>query len=102
MEITFSFPMGLLSVQRAHTRPENLVRKVLEDNTSALVEKITAGSLTVSIASNGHGIEMLNATSGIVRFVIGGRDNLIEKAYFSLDWGKRLLEVRMARENQRL
>lgn len=97
MDTNLTFPVGLLPGQSGRSHPENLVRQVLEDNNSALVEAITAGALTVSIASNGHGIEMLDATTGVVRFVIGGRDDLQEEAHFSLDWGNRTLELRVIR-----
>jgi hypothetical protein len=99
MDINLAFSMGLLPCQSVRFHPENLVRRVLEDNMTALVESITAGSLTVAIASNGHGIEMLNATSGIVRFVIGGRIDILEKAHFSLDWGNRILELHVIQES---
>lgn len=102
MALRFSFPMGLLLSPSARLHPENVVRQVLEANSDTLTMAITAGSITVSIAPNGHGIEMLDACSGVVRFVIGGRPDLIEKARFSLDWGHRILALEMTEGSDEL
>jgi len=93
-ETTLLFTIERSSDRSVRAHPEALVRQVLDENNSALAQAMTAGALTIAVISDGSGIEFLSTTTGLVRFMIGGRKELLEEARFFLDWEKRTLELR--------
>ncbi|CAN5747920.1 hypothetical protein BH09VER1_BH09VER1_11670 [soil metagenome] len=86
------FPIGMLP---GRTHPEDVVRAVVDANNAALTQALTAGSMTVNIAQDGRAIDVFDAMSGAVEFVIGGKSDLTEAAHFKIDWGHRTIELRV-------
>lgn len=80
------------------TRPAelaSLVRQILAENASKLERAITAGAVTVEISPGDHAIEIQDADSGRIHFVIGGLAWMTETVPFVIDWRKRHLEMKL-------
>ncbi|MGC1481320.1 MAG: hypothetical protein WA771_12490 [Chthoniobacterales bacterium] len=52
---------------------------------------LTAGALTVSLPGHGKGVVMRGTDAGTVSFIIGGSQELVERADFVIDWGRGIL-----------
>ncbi|MBN8707768.1 MAG: response regulator, partial [Verrucomicrobia bacterium] len=73
-----------------------LIRRILAENAGKLEQAITARTLTVSVPSEDHAIEIWDSDSGRIRFMIGGLARITEIVPFVIDWKEGMLDLRLS------
>lgn len=96
MVANLSLPIERLADPSRHSELAAIIRRILAENAGKLEQVITAKTLTVSVPSEDHAIEILDSRSGHIRFMIGGLARITEIVPFVIDWKKKVLELRLS------